>query len=107
MVRQRGQRGQRGHEAWIRWLHGGIAAQSDAAGPLTVEEHYRQALVLATELGMQPLAAHCHLGLGQWHRRAGGRARAQEHMAIARTLYRGMNATLWLAQVEAEQPVSA
>lgn len=101
------QRGQRGHEAGIRWLHGEIAAQSDAAGPLTVEEHYRQALVLTTELGMQPLAAHCHLGPGQWHRRAGDRARAQKHMAIARTLYRGMNATLWLAQVEAEQPVSA
>jgi len=28
-------------------------------------------------------------------------------MAIARTLYRGMNVTLWLAQVEPEQPVSA
>ena len=31
----------------------------------------------------------------------------EEHMAIARTLYREMNVTLWLAQVEAEQPVSA
>jgi DNA-binding NtrC family response regulator/tetratricopeptide (TPR) repeat protein len=101
------QRGQRGHEAWLRWLHGEIAAQSDAAGPLAAEEHYGQALALATELGMQPLAAHCHLGLGQWHRRAGDRAKAQEHMAIARTLYREMNVTLWLAQVEAEQPASA
>ena len=56
---------------------------------------------------MRPLVAHCHLGLGQWHRRAGDRAKAQEHMAIARTLYREMDVTLWLAQVEAEQPVSA
>ncbi len=101
------QRGQRGHEAWIRWLHGEIAAQSDAAAPHVVEEHYRQALALATELGMQPLAAHCHLALGQWHRRAGDRAQSQEHMAIARALYRGMNVTLWLAQVEAEQSVDA
>ena len=101
------QRGQRGHEAWIRWLHGEIAAQSNAAAPHLVEEHYRQALALATELGMQPLAAHCHLALGQWHRRTGDRARSQEHMAIARALYRGMNVTLWLAQVEAEQSVGA
>ena len=77
----------------------------DAAGAPTVEEHYREALALATELGMRPLIAHCHLGLGQWHRRAGDRAKAQEHMAIARTLYREMDVTLWLAQVEAEQPV--
>src|SRR5215475_13546691 len=26
--------------------------------------HYRQALALAEELGMRPLQAHCHLGLG-------------------------------------------
>ena len=56
---------------------------------------------------MQPLVAHCHLSLGQWHRRAGDRARAEEHMAIARALYREMGVTLWLAQVEAEQPVRA
>jgi hypothetical protein len=56
---------------------------------------------------MRPLAAHCHLGLGQWHRRAGDRAKSQEHMVIAGTLYREMNVTLWLAQVEAEEPANA
>ena len=56
---------------------------------------------------MRPLIAHCHLGLGQWHRRAGDPAKAHEHMAVARTLYREMDVTLWLAQVEAEQPVTA
>jgi DNA-binding NtrC family response regulator/tetratricopeptide (TPR) repeat protein len=101
------QRGQRGHEAWIRWLLGEIAAQTHAAGALLVEDHYQRALVLATELGMRPLAAHCHLGLGQWHRRTGDRAKAQEHMGTARTLYREMNMTLWLARVEAEQPATA
>ena len=29
------------------------------------EAHYRQALALAEELGMRPLQAHCHLGLGR------------------------------------------
>ncbi len=101
------QRGQRGHEAWIRWLFGEIAAQNGASDSGIVEGHYRQALVLAGELGMRPLIAHCHLGLGQWHRRAGDPAKAHEHMAVARTLYREMDVTLWLAQVEAEEPVTA
>ena len=28
------------------------------------EAHHRQALALAEEIGMRPLQAHCHLGLG-------------------------------------------
>ena len=57
---------------------------------------------------MRPLAAHCHLCLGQWHGRAGRpRRRAEEHMTLARTLYREMGMTLWLAQVEAERPANA
>jgi hypothetical protein len=28
------------------------------------EAHYRQALTLTEELGMRPLQAHCHCGLG-------------------------------------------
>jgi DNA-binding NtrC family response regulator/tetratricopeptide (TPR) repeat protein len=98
------QRGQRGHEAWIRWLLGEIAAQTDAAGALAVEGHYREALALAAELGMRPLAAHCHAGLGRWYHRTGDRAKAQEHLAIARALYRDMDLTLWLTQIEAAPP---
>ena len=37
------------------------------------EAHYRQALALADELGMRPLVAHCHLGLGKLYRRTGER----------------------------------
>ena len=100
------QRGQRGHEAWIRWALGEIAAQTGAADTPTAAEHYRHALALATELGMRPLAAHCQLGLAQWHRATGDRARAEEHLAAARTLYREMNMTLWLAQTQAEPGAS-
>jgi DNA-binding NtrC family response regulator/tetratricopeptide (TPR) repeat protein len=100
------QRGQRGHEAWIRWALGEIAAQTAAADTPTAGEHYRHALALATELGMRPLAAHCQLGLAQWHRATGERARAEEHLAAARTLYREMHMTLWLAQTEAEPGAS-
>jgi DNA-binding NtrC family response regulator/tetratricopeptide (TPR) repeat protein len=96
------QRGQRGHEAWLRWLLGEIAAHDPAVTPPTVEEHFRDALALATELGMRPLIAHCHRGLGEWRRRLGDRARAEEQLETARRLYREMNATLWLTEVDAE-----
>jgi tetratricopeptide (TPR) repeat protein len=100
------ERGQRGHEAWSRWLLGEIAAQGGGADAGTVEGHFRQALGQAGELGMRPLIAHCHLGLARWHRRAGEPARADEQMTIARTLYREMDVTLWLAQIEATEPVT-
>jgi tetratricopeptide (TPR) repeat protein len=101
------QRGQRGYEAWIRWLMGEIAAQDDGADAALAADHYRQALAQATELGMRPLVAHCQLALAQWHRRAGDQAKAREQMDAARTLYREMGVTLWLARVEAEEPVTA
>jgi hypothetical protein len=41
---------------------------------VTTTEGYRQALVLASELAMRPLAAHCHLGLAKLYRSSGDRA---------------------------------
>jgi hypothetical protein len=55
----------------------------------------------AAELGMRPLVAHCHLGLGTLWARAGHRETALEHLAAARTLYRDMDMRSWLPQVEA------
>jgi tetratricopeptide repeat protein len=54
----------------------------------SAEDHYRQALALATALGMRPLAAHCHLGLGKLCRRTGDGAKAEEHLTTAATMYR-------------------
>ena len=53
------------------------------------------------ELGMRPVIAHCHLGLGKLYRRTGKREQAQEHFAIATAMYREMEMTYWLAQAEA------
>ena len=68
----------------------------------TAERHYRQALALAEELGMRPLVAHCHLGLGKLYRRTGDREQAQEHLTTATTMYREMDMRFWLEQAEAE-----
>jgi hypothetical protein len=59
-------------------------------------------MTLATELGMRPLIAHCHLGLGKLHRRTGKREQAQEHLTTATTMYREMGMTYWLEKAEAE-----
>jgi len=64
--------------------------------------YYREALALAGELGMRPLVAHCHLGLGKLHRRTGNRGLAQEHLTTATAMYREMDMAYWLGQAAAE-----
>jgi tetratricopeptide (TPR) repeat protein len=64
--------------------------------------YYEQALQVAAGLGMRPLMAHCHLGLGKLYRRTGKREQAQEHLATAATMYREMGMTYWLEKAEAE-----
>jgi hypothetical protein len=61
-----------------------------------------EALALAGPLGMRPLVAHCHLGLGKLYRRTDKREQAQEHLATATTMYREMGMTYWLEKAEAE-----
>jgi Flp pilus assembly protein TadD len=62
---------------------------------------YREALALAEALGMRPLQAHCHRGLGTLYAKIGQREQAREELSTAIELYRGMDMTFWLPQVEA------
>jgi class 3 adenylate cyclase/tetratricopeptide (TPR) repeat protein len=87
---------QRGYEAYALRLLGAIATRRDPAGAETAEGRYREALALAAELGMRPLVAHCHHGLGRLARRAGDEARAREHLSIAATMHREMGMSVWL-----------
>ena len=59
-------------------------------------------MALAEDLGMRPLIAHCHLGLGKLFRRTGKSDEAREHLANAATMYRNMGMTYWVEQAEAE-----
>jgi tetratricopeptide (TPR) repeat protein len=95
------ERGERGHEAWTLRLLGEIASHHDQPDLTATEVHYGGAMTLATELGMRPLAAHCHLGLGKLYRKAGDRAKADEHLATATGMYREMGMTFWLEKAEA------
>jgi predicted ATPase len=92
----------RGYEAYALWLLGEIHAHQ--AGPQieTAEAAYRRALSLADELGMRPLLAHCHFGLGVLYGQTGQLEQARAELSAASELYRAMDMTFRLKRAEAE-----
>ena len=92
---------ERGHEAYALRLLGEIHARHDPPEVEPAATHYRQALALAEELGMRPLQAHCHLGLGTLYTRTGQREQARAALSTAIALYRAMDMHFWLPQAEA------
>ena len=92
---------ERGHEAWILWLIGKIAASSKGPVAEQAEVSYRQAMALAKGLGMRPLLAHCHLGLGTLQSRMGRVEPARAELSAATGLYCTMEMTSWLSQAQA------
>jgi class 3 adenylate cyclase/tetratricopeptide (TPR) repeat protein len=96
------ERGERGDEARALRLLGEIHSQETPPDDGRAEARYRQAMTLAGHLGMRPLVAHCHLGLGRLYRRAGHQQEAQEHLAFATTMYREMDMRFYLEQAEAQ-----
>jgi tetratricopeptide (TPR) repeat protein len=92
---------ERGHEAWALRLLGEIAAHQAPPEIEPAEAHYQQAIGLAEELGMRPLQAHCHLGLGTLHAKLGRAEQARVKLSTATALYRAMDMTFWLPEAEA------
>jgi tetratricopeptide (TPR) repeat protein len=92
---------ERGIQAYALRILGKIAAQREPPECNQAEAHYQQALALADELGMRPLQAHCHLGLGTLYAKTGRREQACTELSAAITLYRTMDMTFWLPQAEA------
>ena len=89
------------YQAYALRLLGGIAAHRDPPESALAEAHYRQALALADELGMRPLQAHCHRGLGTLYAATGQPEQARTALAAAIAMYRAMDMTFWLPQAEA------
>ena len=92
---------ERGHQAYALCLLGEIAARRQPPEHERAEAHYRQALTLADELGMRPLQAHCHRGLGTLYAIAGQRGQASAELSAAMALYRAMDMKFWLPEAEA------
>jgi tetratricopeptide (TPR) repeat protein len=92
---------QRGRQAYARRLLGEIAAPRNPLEVESADDYYRQAMTLADELGIRPLQAHCHHGLGKLYATIGRRAEACAELSAAVELYRDMKMTFWLPQAEA------
>jgi class 3 adenylate cyclase/tetratricopeptide (TPR) repeat protein len=90
-----------GHQAYALRLLGDIAARREPPEVVQAEAHYQQALALAEKLGMRPLVAHCHHGLGTLYSTAGWREQARAALSTAIEMYRAMAMAWWLPQAEA------
>ena len=90
----------RASEAEALYQLGVLHAHADPPDVVQAEAHYQQALTLAEELGMRPLQAHCHLGLGTLYAMTGRLEHAHAELSTAIALYRSMDMTFWLPQAE-------
>jgi class 3 adenylate cyclase/tetratricopeptide (TPR) repeat protein len=92
---------ERANEALALHQLGVVYAHADPPDIEQAEAYYQQALALAEELGMRPMQAHCHLGLGTLYATTGQREQARTALSTAIDLYRAMDMALWLPQAEA------
>jgi sugar phosphate isomerase/epimerase len=83
-------------------LLGDIAAQPDSRDAEAAVGRYREAMALADALGMRPLVAHCHLGLGRLSRRTGNPGAGGDHVASAIAKFRELDMRFWLERAEAD-----
>ena len=89
------------HEAWALKLLGDVALGHNPAKTQLAESYYRHAFAVSLELGMRPLEAHCHAGLGKVFAAVGAAEQARVEMAAAIDLYRSMEMNVWLERADA------
>jgi class 3 adenylate cyclase/tetratricopeptide (TPR) repeat protein len=92
---------ERGNEAWVHRLLGEINSLNNLSEVEKTEANYHQALTIAEELGMRPLQAQCHIGLGSLHSRTGLPEQAVTELSKAIELCNDMGMVFWLARAEA------
>jgi class 3 adenylate cyclase/tetratricopeptide (TPR) repeat protein len=92
---------ERGNQAYALRLLGNIASHYDLPDTALAEAYYQQALALAEELGMRPLQAHGHRGLGTLYAMTGQWEQARSELSAAIEMYQSMEMTFWLPQTEA------
>jgi tetratricopeptide (TPR) repeat protein len=95
------ERQERGYQAYALRLLGDIAARHEPPESVSAETRYRQALTRADELGMRPLQAHCHRGLGILYGKLGQQEPACRELSTAIEMYHTMAMTFWLPRAEA------
>jgi class 3 adenylate cyclase/tetratricopeptide (TPR) repeat protein len=89
------ERGQRGDAAAALYVLAEAAAQG-ALESGDAEHYYQTAIALSGELGMRPLLARAHLGIGRLYLRTGARDQAEDHLLTATREFIAMDMPLWL-----------
>jgi tetratricopeptide (TPR) repeat protein len=92
---------ERSREAYALHLLADLAIWRAPAEHAPATAHYREALALAEALGMRPLQAHCHRGLGMLYATTDQAELARTELATATAMYQLMEMTFWLPQTEA------
>jgi len=88
------------HEGWALQLLGEIATRRSDFDE--AEGRFHESLMLAIRLGMRPLEAHCHLGLGKLFSRTGRLNEARAELSAAVGMLRAMGMAHWLPEAEGE-----
>jgi len=94
------QNGEQGFAAWALYYMAQIQSDGDSGQIQKAMQSYRQAKEQAAELGMRPLLAHCHMGLGQAYIKRGLSEEARSELVAAIELYRSMDMDFWQPKAE-------
>lgn len=95
------ERGERGVEAWALRLSAEVASHPDRLRAEQASWSFRTAMARAGELGLRPLVAHCHLGLGRLYRTLHDEARARSELVAAAEEFRALTMDLWSGRARA------
>ena len=87
--------------SWALYTMAKIQTNADLGKSGLARQTFLQAIELAAELNMQPLLAHCRLGLGRLHIASGNIDQALTEVKTAVELFRSLNMTFWLPEAEA------
>jgi tetratricopeptide (TPR) repeat protein len=91
-----------GSRAWTLRLAAEVALASGPEHADRARIRYEEALALGDGMGMRPLQAHCHLGLGKLYRRIGRVDEARAELRAAIAMLREMRMAHWLPEAERE-----
>jgi class 3 adenylate cyclase/tetratricopeptide (TPR) repeat protein len=94
------QKGERGFAAWAHYYVAKIKSEERSEQMEQAFHPYLQAREQAKQLGMRPLLAHCHMGLGQLYLKRGRSEEARPELTAALDLYRSMGMSFWVPQAE-------
>jgi hypothetical protein len=92
---------EQGRQAYALRLLGDITVRRDPPGGEPAVAPYQQALMLADDLGMRPLQAHCHRSLGTLYIKTSQNEQPRTAPSTAMELHHTMEMTFWLPETEA------